>query len=636
MKIGFLKSLPSAVLAGSLAFVSLLSVRVEAAEPCLVSFPPNTMLTADITVYPNYVPGSLDYYHGQTTPSAWFAVSVVSPGQALPVGVYPAFCVDQSHFLPAAYIDVPSNDPTSIYTGNLLSTCDEAALAYTPNHGGTPPVGPPPVVSMETWHKINYILNHKSGHYWWNVQVAINRFVGGLAPNDPLIPPSPDTEGYPTTDAAEINAIVNEANANAAAWTVPCGGVVGTLFSVPDPAQQPPDALLYQIIVVEVPVVCLSCPTETGAKGTVYLSSLHGGAKTAPYTYSIVSGSLPPGLVLDPVTGSISGIPTATGTFSFSAKITDSTPDFPQTKTISCTITIVCNPGVIGSVDLAGIVDTYLFFFANGSQDANWQGASKGFVGNVLVDGIVAKERTSGGVPFAGTIQTSDSTLGAWQSIVNQNPGQAFASVGNAAYVSAMKTKLSAAFTKINGLAVTPGYASVSATALNGLNTQNGISETFVINITSGFSISSKINITGDAGDVFILRWDTDANPANGYQGIVKFQSGGGIVPLGRLKPSNFVHVAGDIDASGGGSNPAAPYPQGPRYNDGTGALIAGASNYNGGGFFTGYWLTTGDPVSGDTHSLSNAIFVGGWYTTSDKFSLTSGTSGVYVAPHCQ
>lgn len=59
---------------------------------------------------------------------------------------------------------------------------------------------------------------------------------------------------------------------------------------------------------------------------------------------------------------------------------------------------------VIGDIDLGGLANNYLFFFANGSQDANWQGATKGFAGNVLVNGILASERTSGGVPFAGTI----------------------------------------------------------------------------------------------------------------------------------------------------------------------------------------------------------------------------------------
>src|SRR6185295_18933521 len=63
------------------------------------------------------------------------------------------------------------------------------------------------------------------------------------------------------------------------------------------------------------------------------------------------------------------------------------------------------------------------------------------------------------------------------------------------------------------------------------------------------------------------------------------------------------------------------------------GSLITGGTDWNGGGFFTGYWLTTGDPANGDTSPLSNAIFVGGWYSSTDKFSMTSGPSGVYVAP---
>ncbi len=315
-----------------------------------------------------------------------------------------------------------------------------------------------------------------------------------------------------------------------------------------------------------------------------------------------------------------------------------------------CPAQPACVDGVIGGVDLGGIANKELFLFANGSQDANWQGATKGFAGNVVVDGIQAKERTSGGVPYAGTICTNDSTLSAWQNIVNQNAGQAFASLGDscpftAQKVSDQEAKLIAAFNYINNLPVTPGFNGVSSTSLNGLNKQNTKCETFVINVTSGFQVSSKINITGDACDVFILRWDTDQNFTNGYQGQVKFQSGGAIVPLGGLRPGNFIHVAGDINSSGGGSNPPAPYPQGPRLNDGTGALINGGSNFSGGGFFTGYWLTTGAPTTldaasglyiGNTAPQSNGIFVGGWYTLTNKFSMTSGTSGVYVSPKCE
>ena len=77
--------------------------------------------------------------------------------------------------------------------------------------------------------------------------------------------------------------------------------------------------------------------------------------------------------------------------------------------------------------------------------------------------------------------------------------------------------------------------------------------------------------------------------------------------------------------------------------NNGQGALINGGADFSGGGFFTGYWLTTGAPTTqldatgiyiGDTSPLSNGIFVGGWYSLTTKFSMTSGTSGVYVSPN--
>lgn len=280
-----------------------------------------------------------------------------------------------------------------------------------------------------------------------------------------------------------------------------------------------------------------------------------------------------------------------------------------------------------------GQLTNYLFMFTNGSNDANWQGATKGFVGDAAVNGIDAKERNSGGVPYGGNIFTNDNSLGQWQNIINQNAAQSVGNFNEIDRINMLTINLNIAFAQINSLSPTLGYESVSSTSLDGLNTQDGLSQVVVINITSGLQVSAKIDITGDAGDVFILRWDADGDPSNGYQGITKFQSGGAIVPHGGLIATNFINVAGDISSSGGGSNPPEPYPQGPRYNNGTGNLITNGNDFNGGGFFTGYWLTTGDPVTGKTHSLSNAIFVGGWYTTSNQFSMTSGTSGVYVAP---
>lgn len=281
----------------------------------------------------------------------------------------------------------------------------------------------------------------------------------------------------------------------------------------------------------------------------------------------------------------------------------------------------------VGGVDLGSLTD-YLFVFTDGNKDANWQSSSKGYVGDVAVDGEQADERTSGTVPYSGTIFTNDATLGKWQDIVDDNPGQASASFGNDALIAGLESDLDSAFAQVDALTPTLGFGSVSSVDLDGLNTQDGIAQTYVINVTRDLKVSQTIDITGDADDFFVLRWDDDLTTA-GYQGETKFQSGGGINPLGGLMASNFLNVAGNINASGGGGNPSG-------LTDALSEIeeIDGGQAVDGGGFFTGYWLTTGDPDKNfETSSLSNAIFAGGWYSSTTKFSMTSGTSGVRVAP---
>lgn len=56
----------------------------------------------------------------------------------------------------------------------------------------------------------------------------------------------------------------------------------------------------------------------------LYHSQIPISGGTAPYTFSISSGTLPPGLTLDPATGFVDGTPTEVGTYNFTASGTDS------------------------------------------------------------------------------------------------------------------------------------------------------------------------------------------------------------------------------------------------------------------------------------------------------------------------
>jgi hypothetical protein len=74
--------------------------------------------------------------------------------------------------------------------------------------------------------------------------------------------------------------------------------------------------------------------------GTPYNSSLVASGGAPPYTFSITSGSLPPGLSLNPNTGQITGTPSDFGTFSFTAKVVDSSGSGAGTTSVNCSLTI--------------------------------------------------------------------------------------------------------------------------------------------------------------------------------------------------------------------------------------------------------------------------------------------------------
>jgi len=97
------------------------------------------------------------------------------------------------------------------------------------------------------------------------------------------------------------------------------------------------------IVVSPAPLI-VACPANTGKVGVPYSSSISVSGGTAPYTFQITSGSLPPGLTLNSTTGAITGTPTAGGTYTFTTTVTDSTGGNAQTVAKKCTITVSAPP----------------------------------------------------------------------------------------------------------------------------------------------------------------------------------------------------------------------------------------------------------------------------------------------------
>ena len=78
--------------------------------------------------------------------------------------------------------------------------------------------------------------------------------------------------------------------------------------------------------VVNSSITITSTILSSATPGNIYQDSIKMSGGTAPFAWTLQSGVLPAGLTLDPVTGTVSGIPTAAATTNqFTIKVTDST-----------------------------------------------------------------------------------------------------------------------------------------------------------------------------------------------------------------------------------------------------------------------------------------------------------------------
>lgn len=146
------------------------------------------------------------------------------------------------------------------------------------------------------------------------------------------------------------------------------------------------------VVTASVPTILSACPTITitstpnpllpGYVGSVYGADFTASGGTAPYTFSITGGAMPPGLTLSP-TGQVTGTPTSTGTFYF---------DITATDAVGCQGTQM---GTVATVHPANLgVGNLVFADANGNRVAD---AGEG------VDGVTLHLFRSGDDPATAT-----------------------------------------------------------------------------------------------------------------------------------------------------------------------------------------------------------------------------------------
>lgn len=152
-------------------------------------------------------------------------------------------------------------------------------------------------------------------------------------------------------------------------------------FSVPNPSSS---------ITVAAP------PAATVNQAYSYNLGASTSGATAPYSYSLTSGALPPGLSLSGTT--ISGTPTSTGTFNFSVTVTDSSPNLggtspgPYFKSVNLSISVQNVPPTAGPASATVAYDS-----TNNPITLNLSGpsATSVAVGTQAMHGVAAASGTS-------------------------------------------------------------------------------------------------------------------------------------------------------------------------------------------------------------------------------------------------
>jgi hypothetical protein len=176
----------------------------------------------------------------------------------------------------------------------------------------------------------------------------------------------------------------------------------------PDGATSP----VVTFIIHPPPAITTASPLPGGMTGVAYSQALAVAGGTAPYTWSLTSGSLPAGLAIS-ADGAISGTPSAAGEFNFTVRVTDAAGT-SATKAFSLTISAATAPLVVDTVSLpaamVGAAYSHTLSASGGAPPYAWSVAAGSLPAGLALSatGVISGTPSSAG-DFPFTVRVTDS-----------------------------------------------------------------------------------------------------------------------------------------------------------------------------------------------------------------------------------
>jgi uncharacterized protein with beta-barrel porin domain len=425
-----------------------------------------------------------------------------------------------------------------------------------------------------------------------------------------------------------------------AVGTAPAHGTAnatGTSITyTPTPGYAGPDSFTYTAsnsggtsapatvtITVSAPtIVYTPSSPPAGTVGTAYSQSIAGASGGAsPYTYTIVSGSLPAGMTLAG-NGTLSGTPTAGGSFDFTVKATDSSTGTGPFSATSGTLTLTVNAPTITlapvsltnptvgaaysqNVTASGGTGPYTYAVTAGTLPAGLSlGGTGALSGTPTSAGtynvtITATDSSTGTGPYAGS-RAYTITVAAAALTMTPAPGTINGTAGspmNATFAAANGT---APYTyTVSAGALPPGVTLASTGALSGTPTAAGTFNVSIEATDSSTGTGAPFHVTQSytlaiAPPTIALSPPTLPNPTVGVAYAQSVMASGGIGSY------TYAVTAGALPTG----------------------LALGASG-----------ALTGMPTSAGTFNFTVTATDTGGFTGSQAYSVTVGAGTVVVNP---